>query len=448
LAQIIIMPRQGISVESCIITKWHKAKGDSVAAGDMLFSYETDKAAFDEKAAVSGVVLAVLCEEGDDVPCLDPVCVIGEAGEDISSLQLGGSAAPAEEAPAEQAPAAAAAPAALAAAPAAAPAGEGAAVSPRARAAAQRLGVDPALAAGTGPDGRVIERDILALSASGAASTKAAAAAGMFGQGGTALGGRVGIGHEGAAPQEAAAPVQSAPAPTEAEYEDAPLSNIRKVIARSMQQSLSEMAQLTHQTSFDATSIMDYRKRLKAAPEAMGVGGITLGDMVVYAVSRILLSHPDLNANLLDGKTMRRFNHVNMGIAVDTPRGLMVPTIFKADTLSLLEISKATKELAAACRSGSISPDLLSGGSFTVTNLGALGVEAFTPVINPPQTGILGVCGIDYKVRPGKDGGVTCYPAMGLSLTYDHRALDGTPASRFLKELCDALSDFTMLLAK
>lgn len=125
----------------------------------------------------------------------------------------------------------------------------------------------------------------------------------------------------------------------------------------------------------------------------------------------------------------------------------MVPTIFNADQMSLLEISKATKELAAQCREGNISPDKLTGGTFTVSNLGNLGVESFTPVINPPQTGILGVCNIVDKVRKGADGGIELYSAMGLSLTYDHRAVDGSPAARFQKELGENLENFTVLLA-
>ena len=151
---------------------------------------------------------------------------------------------------------------------------------------------------------------------------------------------------------------------------------------------------------------------------------------------------------MLDDTSIRKFNHVNLGVAVDTPRGLMVPTIVHADEMSLLEISKAVKELAAECREGNISPDKLSGASFTVSNLGSFGIESFTPVINPPQTGILGVCGTVDRVRKGADGSIELYPAMGLSLTYDHRAVDGTPASRFLQELCKNLENFTTLLAK
>ena len=223
-------------------------------------------------------------------------------------------------------------------------------------------------------------------------------------------------------------------------------SGIRRAISKSMHQSLSTMAQLTHNTSFDATAILNYRKTLKAA--GGDYAGITLGDIILYAVSRTVKNYPALNANMLDDTSIRRFNHVNLGVAVDTPRGLMVPTIFNADQMSLLEISQAVKALAAECRDGAINPDKLSGGSFTVSNLGNMGVESFTPVINPPQTGILGVCGTIDRVRKGADGAIEIYPAMGLSLTYDHRAVDGTPAAKFQKELCSNLENFTMLLAK
>ena len=230
------------------------------------------------------------------------------------------------------------------------------------------------------------------------------------------------------------------------EYEDVKFSGIRRAITKSMTTSLSTMAQLTENTSFDATAVLAYRKALKAAGDEYA--GITIGDIVLYAVSRTVINHPDLNANMLDDTSIRRFKHCNLGFAVDTPRGLMVPTIFGADTMSLLEISKAVKELAAQCREGNISPDKLSGASFTVSNLGNFGIESFTPVINPPQTGILGVCCTTDRVRKSADGGIELYPAMGLSLTFDHRAVDGTPASRFLQELCKNLTNFTTLLAK
>ncbi|MDL2293712.1 2-oxo acid dehydrogenase subunit E2, partial [Ruminococcaceae bacterium OttesenSCG-928-D13] len=162
---------------------------------------------------------------------------------------------------------------------------------------------------------------------------------------------------------------------------------------------------------------------------------------------RILPKYPELNAHMLDGTTIRKFSDVNLGMAVDTPRGLMVPKIMQANRKSLAQISTEAKALAKAAQEGSINPDALSGGTFTVSNLGAFGVESFTPVINPPETGILGVDNIIERPRKAKDGGIELYPAMGVSLTYDHRAIDGAPASRFAKEVCNTLEKFTLLLA-
>lgn len=430
MATAVIMPRQGQSVESCIIGEWFKKVGDPVQEGDILFSYETDKSSFEEPAKQAGTLLAIFYGADDDVPCLTTVGVIGEPGESYAEFapdQAAGTAeAPGMEAPAAKAPAAAAV---------AAPAvqAEGTAlrgVSPRARNAAERLHVDPAQAQPTGPNGRVIERDIKALA--------------QASRTGTGLGGRVTVADRAAA---AAAPAaQAAPAVqgADTEYQDVKLPNIRKVIAKSMFQSLSTMAQLTHTTSFDATCIMNFRKGLKAAPEQLQVPNITLNDIILFAASRVLPKHPDLNAHFLEDK-MRYFRHVNLGIAVDTPRGLMVPTLMRAEEKSLKEIAAEAKALAAACQDGSINPDLLQGASFTVSNLGTLGIEHFTPVINPPQTGILGVDCIVERVRT-VDGQIAVYPAMGLSLTYDHRALDGAPASRFLQDMRAALENFQALL--
>ncbi|MBQ6903039.1 MAG: 2-oxo acid dehydrogenase subunit E2, partial [Lachnospiraceae bacterium] len=278
--------------------------------------------------------------------------------------------------------------------------------------------VDPSLAAGTGAGGRVIERDVRALMDRGGAAQDAKAAG-------------------------VVSPRSSGE--TEAAYEDVTFTGIRKAISSALYHSLSSMAQLTHNFSFDASTILAYRKLLK---EGGGdTAQITIGDMILYAVAHTLLSCPDLNAHMLDDHSIRRFKHVNLGVAVDTPRGLMVPTVFRADEKSLLEISKELKELAEAARSGAINPDLLKDGTFTVSNLGAAGVESFTPVINPPQTGLLGVCTTVDRVRKLPDGSIDVYPSMTLSMTYDHRAIDGAPLSRYVQGLCRNLESFTTLLA-
>jgi len=420
MANAVLMPKAGITVESCIIGKWEKKVGDKIALGDILFTYETDKASFECESTAEGELLEIFFQDGDEVPCLVNVCAIGNKGEDCSALRPEGSAPAA--APAEQAAPKAEAPDAQAVEAAPAAVREGAPVSPRAQKLADTAGVDASAAGGTGPNGRIIERDVRRLMAQGAPeAVKAAPAA------------------------QSAPAVQAAETAPAADYEDVKFPGIRKIIANTMLGSLHGAAQLTNHISFDASAIKAYRARMKAA--GGDYAGVTLGDMVLFAVSRTLLNHPDLNAHTIDDTTVRRFKAVHLAVAVDTPRGLMVPVVFNADSKTLVQISKEVKELAAQAISGSISPDKLSGGTFTVSNLGSFGVEQFTPILNPPQTGILGVCTMTERPRRGKDGGIELYPAMGLSLTYDHRTVDGAPAARFTQELCRNLEQFTTLLA-
>lgn len=449
MATPVIMPRQGQSVESCIIGKWHKKVGDKVAVGDMLFTYETDKATFDEEAKVEGTLLEIFFEEGDDVECLLNVCVIGNEGESTQEFNPNNAAQAAEEEKAEEVKAQGAAPKMEAPVSVSDVPKDNVFISPRAKNRAGKLGVDYRFAEGTGPKGRIIERDIENLAATGVSYTKAAkdGALALDGQiEGTGIGGRVCVGDLAAgmvAPkQEAKAQI----AVSDELYSEVPLTNIRKVISKSMHNSLSTTAQLTLNTSFDATEIMAYRAKLKANAEKLGLGNITLNDIVLYAVSRTILNHKDLNAHMVDDK-MKIFNHVMLGVAVDTPRGLMVPTVGYADLKSLDEISAETKDLAKQCQSGTINPDNLTGGSFTVTNLGSFGIESFTPVLNAPQTGILGVDTIVDKVKV-ENGEIKTYKSMGLSLTFDHRAVDGAPAAKFLAELKSNLENFSVLLAK
>jgi pyruvate dehydrogenase E2 component (dihydrolipoamide acetyltransferase) len=213
-----------------------------------------------------------------------------------------------------------------------------------------------------------------------------------------------------------------------------------------MYNSLSSTAQLTLNASFDATSILNFRKKLKENKERMDLENITINDIILFAVSRTLLKHKELNAHLIDDK-MLIFNNVHLGVAVDTERGLMVPTLFNSNLKSLNDIAKQSKALIEQCQTGTINPDYLKGGTFTITNLGTLGIESFTPVLNPPQTGILGVNTIVQAVKQ-VDGEYIHYPSMGLSLTFDHRALDGAPAAKFLQQLKFNLENFETLLVK
>ncbi len=421
----VIMPRQGNTVESCVISEWFKNVGDAVAVGDKLFSYETDKAAFECEAEVAGTLLARFYEEGDDVPCLDNVCVIGKAGANADAYRPGAEPVAAAETVAAAAPAPAAE---VAEAPVAI---GNIKISPRAKALAEKSGADLSQVVPTGPDGRVIERDVQKLIAEGK------------------LVGATKVAETKPAEAVAAAAAVALGEPVDDSYTE-PMSNIRKVIARSMMTSLSTMAQLTHNLSYDATEVKATRAMLKAKGEQYGMEKISINDIVMYAVARTLAmpQHKALNANLIDdGKTMKYFRGVHLGMAVDTDRGLMVPTIFNADKMTLKELSDTAKKLAKECKEGKISPDYLKGASFTVSNIGSLGIESFTPVVNPPQTGILGVCAMKDAFKMD-NGEIKVYPSMNLSLSYDHRALDGTPASKFLVDLKHNLENFTLLLAR
>ena len=414
MANPVLMPKQGITVESCILTKWNVKVGDKVKVGDVLFSFETDKSSIDYAAEAEGEVLALCCEEGDEVPVLSVVAVLGTQGEDISAFTAAKKpeikveeikVAPAPEKVAEQ-------PVAVNTAPTTVAANDDGKIfaSPRAKNLANKLGVDLADATPTGPNGRIIERDIRNASVN---------------------------------PKAAKVSVESVDVTA---YKDEKMSGIRKVIAKNMVLSLSTMAQLTHTLSFDCTNVMEFRKYLKDNAEKLKLPNITVNNIIVFAVSRVIKNHRDLNANLINGDTMRYFEHVNVGIATDTPRGLLVPTLFGADLMSLSEIAAKSKKLSQDAIDGKISPDLLTGGSFTVSNVGTMGIESFTPVVNPPQTGILGVNTMETRVKLGKNGEIIPYTAMSLSLSYDHRALDGAPASRFLKELKDYLENFSFNL--
>lgn len=443
MATAVIIPKLGNTVETCILVEWKKATGEAVQEGEPICDVETDKAVMEVVSPASGTLLAQFFQPGDDVPVLTTIGAIGQLGEDVNALR------PASATAVAPAPVAAPTPAVATAAPPqpAAPVG---AISPRAKRLAEREQVDTSGLVGSGPHGRIIERDVLAALAaqpklSPVARAKVAEGGFAVPAQGSGPGGRVmarDLQPVAAAQPPAAAEAKVAP---EDEVEVIPVKGVRKVIAERMLASLQTTAQLTLNASADARSLLEYRQRLKASGEELGLRGVTLNDLLLFAVSRTLPHHPDLNA-LFDGNSISRYRNVHLAVAVDTPRGLVVPVIRNAHRLSLKEVSQQAKQLAEAAISGRIAPDLLTGGTFTVTNLGALGVESFTPVLNPPQVAILGVGNINLK-PVDINGEVQFIPHLGLSLTINHQVVDGAPAARFLQALARALADFALILA-
>ncbi|MCK6488706.1 MAG: 2-oxo acid dehydrogenase subunit E2 [Planctomycetes bacterium] len=458
MATAVVLPKQGNSVESCVIKGWLKKVGDAVKEGDALCEVETDKATVEVPSSASGVLLAIFRPAGDDVPVQTAICAVGNAGEDVAALAPAGAAPAAPAAPAASSLGAPGSSPALQAAPTAglepgapreASSAADAGSSPRARAAAQAAGIDIARVPASGPQGLVIERDVQAVASGQAQLTPAARAAAAGGlavpASGTGIGGRVLAGDLGAsAPAATAKPACAAPAAPGA-VTDTPVKGIRKIVAERMRASLGGTAQLTLNATAKAVAIQAWRAKAKASAEALGLPGISINDLVMFAVSRTLPRFPALNAHFL-GDKVRQFADVNLGVAVDTDKGLMVPVLAQANRKSLAQIAGEFKPLAKACQAGKATPEQLTGGTFTITNLGALGIEYFTPVLNAPEVAILGVGGLALKPYEGKDG-VEFLPALHLSLTIDHQALDGAPAARFLQALVAALENIDVLLA-
>ncbi len=478
------MPKQGQSVESCIVTEFKKKVGDSVKAGDILFSYETDKASFEEEAKVEGTVLACFFSDGDEIPVLTNVMVIGAPGESFAEFDPNGAGAagagvssPTASAAAGVAEEGASSPTASASAGEAVPSGDAATlgmlrggtmseanggversetsfegtaspaalndapVSPRAKKIASEKGVNTATIKGSGPGGRIIARDVeaAAVPMSGLAKAMVAEGGKVAPAAGSGLAGAVKGGD-----LKTWKPNHSENLAGEGEdFTVEKMSNMRKLIAKSMYNSLQNSAQLTHMLGADARRIQALRKKAKKALEEGRIdANITINDFVCYAVIKALQKFPSVNSHCL-GDSMRIFKTVNLGCAVDTERGLMVPAVPHADELSITGLSKELKKVAEASKKGSINPDLLSpeAASFTVSNLGGFGVEWFTPIINVPQSAILGVGTIVPRPKDLGGGVYAFVPYMGLSLTYDHRAIDGGEATRFLKQVATEIEN-------
>ena len=405
MAIAVLMPKQGQSVESCLIIKWNKKVGDKVKAEESICEVETDKAVFEVEAPEAGTILRIFYKEGDDVPVLDTIAIIGEPGEKIEhliptkiisvpkveygekqkvvtpdkslkkikpSLETGSIS-----------------------------------ISPVARRLAEEKGIDFSQLIGTGPGGRIIKKDIENAIAEGEALVSSTVSENFL-----------------------------APA------KEITVEGVRKIISERMMTSLQSTAQLTLNASADATNLLACRESLKSSPPMKGLNTINMNDFLLYIVAHILPKFKNMNAHFLKEKILE-FEQVHLGFAVDSPRGLMVPVIRNAHLLSLQEIYKEARRLITACQEENILPDELKGGTFTVTNLGTMGVESFTPILNIPQVAILGVCNVSLKPMLKEDK-IQFIPHLGLSLTFDHRAIDGAPAAKFLQELNRHIANFNL----
>lgn len=403
MADIVIMPRLSLNEETSLLSHWYVSEGDKVSKGDKLFCVETDKSTLDVDSEFDGIVLKKYYEDYEVVEVLTPVCVVGQEGEDIPELDL----TPKDQTSEAEVKANVESETAKAIqqqSTATVVKEELKGISPRAKRLADKNGItDFASILATGAENRIIEEDIIRFIKEGAAEVCVASAV----------------------------------------QRTVRLPKIRKVIAKNMMNSLQTTAQLTLNSIFNASAILNLRESFKRKQDEMK--DVTIGDLVLYTTARTLIDFPYMNSWMINDDEAVEFESVNLGCAVDTERGLMVPTIIDASSKSLLELSRNLKELAQECRAGNISSDKLKDATFTVSNLGAFGVRHFTPIINPPQVGILGVGTIDYMVKKTREG-LLYYPACSLSLTFDHRLVDGGPAARFLKKLCENLENIEELI--
>jgi pyruvate dehydrogenase E2 component (dihydrolipoamide acetyltransferase) len=395
MAKNVIMPKSGMAMEEGTIVRWLKAVGDTVSKGEAIAVIETDKVTMDLESDFDGTLLAIVHWDGEVVKATETIAWVGAPGEKVAATAAVPAApapapapAPHEPAPAPVAPAAAPSEApGMAMRSAAAVTGGRIPATPAARAQAARSHIDLAAVAGSGPGGAVRLRDL---------------------------------------PTPAATPA---------------FTGMRRAIAEKMTRSHQQVPAVTLVTRADVTELAALRERVNAA----GGDKLSYTDFIVKAAAAALREHPLVNS-LVEANQVTMRDEVNVGIAVALEAGLIVPVIRGADRMSLRQIAAASRGLAERAREGTLSPQECSGGTFTVTNLGMYGITEFTPIINVPESAILGVGAIEDHLRLGA-AGIESRKLMSLCLTHDHRHIDGAPAAAFLAKIRSLLENCYLLVA-
>ncbi|WMI81779.1 dihydrolipoamide acetyltransferase family protein [Anaerotignum sp. MB30-C6] len=400
------MPQLGLTMEEGTVTRWVKQEGDAVKAGDVILEITTDKLTSEVESEHDGTLLKIVAQEGEDIPVKGLLAYIGEAGEEVG----GAEATPEAAAPAAVEAPVVAAPAAATPAPVVTANGR-IRISPLARKTAAKMGVDYANIKGTGPAGRIVQKDILA-----AAENAPVAAV--------------------AAPAAAPAPVATAGSVDLMEGDEVEkLSGMRKVVAERMSQSRREIPSVTQNVKIDVTDLMKFRKKINAD---LGVK-YSVNDFILKAVAKALKNNKHILVTL-DGDKIIKRAHVNIGMAVALDDGLIVPVLKDIDKMSLEEVSATAKDLAERARTNKLNMDEYKGSTFSISNLGMFGVETFDPIINQPDSGILGVCAAQDELVMDDEGNISKRQFMRISFTFDHRLIDGATAAKFelaVKELLE-----------
>ena len=415
MAHEVLMPQLGLTMEEGTVSQWIKHEGDEVKVGDVILEITTDKLTNEVASEFEGVLLKIVAQEGEDIPVKGLLAYIGQPGEAVGGAAP--AAAPAAPAAVEAAPVAAPA---AAPAPVAAANGARIRISPLARKTAAKLGVDYTNIVGTGTSGRIRQADILA-----AAEAQKNAPAPVA----------------EAAPAPAAAPAAK-PAAKSAGLElmegdtVVKLAGMRKVVSERMWASHNEIPPVTQNIKVDVTELMKFRKMLLAETGKK----YSVNDLVLKATAKCLRAHPEMLVSM-DGNQIIQRAHVNLGMAVALDAGLIVPVIRDADKMGLDQLAAAAKDLATRAKENKLGADEYKGSTFSVSNLGMFGIETFTPIINQPDAAILGVCAIQDELALDDEGNVVKKQVMRLSVTLDHRLLDGAVVAKFQMDLRDLLQN-------
>lgn len=436
MAKIVVMPKLGLTMKEGTVARWYKNEGDEVGEKEVLFDVETDKLTNEVEAPEGGVVRKILVPEGETVECLKPLAIIASKDEDISSLlkEAGASekAAEASKAQLETVPEAAAQ------AEQSAEAGRIVA-APAAKKLAAEKGIDLGMVKGTGPGGRIVIKDVEDFHTAASAPQKVSPVAAKMAE--ELKVDVTGIRKEGRIMKEdvlAAAAAEAAGVSPEGKEKRVRMTQMRRIIAARMQESWAVSPAVSYDIRVDVSRLMSIRESLKDKAK------VTYTDLIVKIAAAALLEHPLLNSSI-DGDEIIMKEYVNIGVAVAVEGGLLVPVIRGVQDKGLKEISETLSTLAQKAREGELSSDDLQGGTFTITNLGMFGIESFSPIINQPQSAILGVNAIvETPVVVG--GEISVRPFMNLSLTADHRVVDGAMAAQFLKKVKELIENPELLL--
>lgn len=413
MAYEVLMPQLGLTMEEGTVSQWIKHEGDEVKTGDVIVEITTDKLTNEVASEHDGVMLKIVAQEGEDIPVKGLLCYIGQPGEAVGDAPAAPAAAPAaaEAAPAAAAPAAAPAPVTAAN-------GKRIRISPLARKTAAKMDVDYSGIAGTGPSGRIVVKDILAAAEA-----------------------------QKNAPAAAPAAAEAAPAKKEAPKAGlelmegdtvVKLTGMRKVVAARMLASHTEIPPVTQNIKVDVTELMKFRKMLLAETGKK----YSVNDLVLKAIAKCLTQHPEILVSFDEANhQIIQRKHVNIGMAVALDAGLITPVIRDADKMGLDTLAATAKDLAARAKENKLLPDEYKGSTITVSNLGMFGIETFTPIINQPDSVIVGVCAIEDELQMDDEGKLSKHQVMRLSVTLDHRTLDGAVVAKFEMDLRDILQN-------